>query len=122
MKICVLIKQVPDKESSYKINGDGLSINISDISFVTNESDSYALEEALLIRENLGGEVIVCSFGAESTNQVIKDALSKGADRGILINNDTDYTPDILSISKNSWVPSGIIKAAFFPSIQASLE
>ena len=51
MKICVLIKQVPDKDTSYKINDDNLTINTADVSFVTNESDNYALEEALLIKE-----------------------------------------------------------------------
>ena len=47
MKICVLMKQVPDKDSSIKIALDNLSIDQNIVSFTTNESDSYALEEAL---------------------------------------------------------------------------
>ena len=100
MKICVLLKQVPEKDVDIKIKDDGKLVDLDNVNMVINECDNYALEEALLIKETLGCEVIVCSFGIESTNQVIKDALSKGADRGILINNDTDYAPDILSISK----------------------
>ncbi|HYN24524.1 MAG TPA: electron transfer flavoprotein subunit beta/FixA family protein, partial [Pyrinomonadaceae bacterium] len=48
-----------------------------------NESDGYALEEALRVREKLGGEVIVCSMGPQRAKSVIKDALARGADRAI---------------------------------------
>tara|TARA_Y100001970_G_scaffold143549_1_gene176430 strand:- start:1864 stop:2637 length:774 start_codon:yes stop_codon:yes gene_type:complete len=100
MKICVLIKQVPDKDTSYKINDDNLTINTDDVSFVTNESDNYALEEALQIKEKTNGEVIVCTFGSESSQQVLKDALSKGADRAIHVLSEGFGEVDILSIAK----------------------
>ena len=100
MNICVLIKQVPDKDTSYHINDDNLSINTSDVSFVTNESDNYALEEALQIKEKVGGEVVVCTFGPESSQQVLKDALSKGADRAIQIQDEGFGDIDILTLSK----------------------
>ena len=93
MKICVLVKQVPDKNDQIKLNLENSSIDKSNFNFVTNESDNYAVEEALLIKEKLQGEVVVCSFGDESAIQVIKDALSKGADKGIFIHNDINaYT------------------------------
>ena len=60
MKICVLMKQVPDKDSRLKIDATNLGIENSDLTFVTNESDNYALEEALLLKEAHGGEVVVC--------------------------------------------------------------
>lgn len=100
MKICVLVKQVPDKNDEIKLNENQLSVNKENFNLVTNESDNYAIEEALLIKEKLQAEVVICSFGKESSNQVIKDALSKGADRGILIENDSDDEYDILNISK----------------------
>ena len=100
MKICVLIKQVPDKDSKIVINSDSKSIDNSNVTNVINESDSYALEEALLLKEKHGGEVVVCSLGNQSSNEIIKTALAKGADKGIhLINNENIYN-DILSISK----------------------
>ena len=74
MKICVLVKQVPDKNDQIKLNSENSSIDKSNFNFVTNESDNYAIEEALLIKEKLQGEVVVCSFGNESSVQVIKDA------------------------------------------------
>jgi len=100
MKICVLMKQVPDKDSSIKIALDNLSIDQNIVSFTTNESDSYALEEALQIKEKIGGEVIAITFGKESSLQVIKDALAKGADRGIFIDDNGMENFDILSIGK----------------------
>jgi electron transfer flavoprotein beta subunit len=100
MKICVLMKQVPDKDAALKINATGLGIDTTDLTFVTNESDSYALEEALLLKEAHGGEVVVCTLGADSSLQVIKDALSKGADRGLFLRDDAFNNLDILSLSK----------------------
>jgi electron transfer flavoprotein beta subunit len=100
MKICILMKQVPDKDASLKINATGLGIDATDLTFVTNESDSYALEEALLLKEAHGGEVVVCTLGADSSLQVIKDALSKGADRGLFLRDDAFNILDILSLSK----------------------
>ena len=100
MKICVLMKQVPDKDSSIKIAMDNLSIDQSMVSFTTNESDSYALEEALQIKEKSGGEVVALTLGKESSIQVVKDALAKGADRAIYIDNQNMDNFDILSIGK----------------------
>tara|TARA_Y100000996_G_C22545753_1_gene651750 strand:- start:1508 stop:2281 length:774 start_codon:yes stop_codon:yes gene_type:complete len=100
MKICVLVKQVSDKNDEIKLNQDQVSINTENFNLVTNESDNYAIEEALLIKEKFDAEVIICSFGKENSVQVIKDALSKGADRGILIENDSNGEYDILNISK----------------------
>ena len=100
MKICVLMKQVPDKDAALKINATGLGIDTTDLTFVTNESDSYALEEALLLKEAHGGEVVVCTLGADSSLQIIKDALSKGADRGLFLRDDAFNNLDILSLSK----------------------
>ena len=100
MKICVLIKQVPDKDSKITISPDSKSIDTSNITNVINESDNYALEEALLLKEKHGGEVVVCSLGGDSANEIIKTALAKGADKGIhLIDNSSDYK-DILTVAK----------------------
>ena len=86
MKIIVLMKQVANKDAVLRISGDEKWINEADVALQTNESDGYALEEALRLREAKGeGEVIVCSLGPQSAKTVIKDALARGADRGIHI-------------------------------------
>ena len=78
------MKQVANKDAVLRIGPDEKWINDSDISHQTNESDGYALEEALRLKEAKGeGEVIVCSLGPQSAKAVIKDALARGADRAI---------------------------------------
>ena len=102
MKIAVLTKAIPSYESSIRVDSSGKWIDESVVNYVVNESDSYALEEALQIKENIGdgSEVVVVTLGSESnTSKVIKDGLAKGADRGILIKNES-ATTDPLSIAK----------------------
>src|SRR5262245_44602244 len=83
MQILVCIKQVPDKDSRYKIDDTGKGVREEDLVFETNESDQYALEEALRLKEKLGGEVVVLSLGPERVLKSIKSALAMGADRAI---------------------------------------
>ena len=86
MNNIVCIKQVPAKDAPLAIAGNW--IKESDIGFEMNEPDSYALEEALRLKEKHGGEVVALSFGPERVKQTIKEALAKGADRGIHIADD----------------------------------
>src|SRR6266511_1890969 len=83
MKIIVMMKQVANKDAILRINKEGAWIDEGDLSFEVSESDGYALEEALRVREKIGGEVIVCSMGPQRVKSVIKDALARGADRAI---------------------------------------
>jgi len=84
MKIIVLMKQVANKDAVLRISSDEKWINETDVALQTNESDGYALEEALRLKEAKGeGEVVVCSLGPQSAKTVIKDALARGADRAI---------------------------------------
>lgn len=84
MKIIVLMKQVANKDAVLRVRGDEKWIDESNISQQTNESDGYALEEALRMKEAKGdGEVVVCTLGVQGAKTVLKDALARGADRGI---------------------------------------
>ncbi len=83
MKIIVLMKQVANKDAILRINREENWIEEGDISFEVNESDGYALEEALQLKEKKGGEVVVCTMGPQRAKSVIKDALARGADRAI---------------------------------------
>lgn len=86
MKIIVLMKQVANKDAVLRIAGDEKWINEADVALQTNESDGYALEEALRTVEAKGeGEVVVCTLGPQSAKTVIKDALARGANRAIHI-------------------------------------
>ena len=83
MKIVVCLKQVPGHDSVLRLNEAGTWIRETDLGFEVNEPDTYALEVGLRLREKLGGEVVVCSLGPARAQQAIKEALSKGADRAI---------------------------------------
>src|SRR5918997_3430261 len=88
MKIVVMMKQVANKDAILRINKDATWIEEADLSFEVSESDGYALEEALRVREKLSGEVVVCSMGPQRVKSVIKDALARGADRAIHVAGD----------------------------------
>jgi electron transfer flavoprotein beta subunit len=83
-----MMKQVANKDAILRINKEGTWIEEGDLSFEVSESDGYALEEALRVREKLQGEVIVCSMGPQRVKSVIKDALARGADRALHVAGD----------------------------------
>jgi electron transfer flavoprotein beta subunit len=99
VNIIVCIKQVPAKDAPLAIAGNW--IRESDIGFEMNEPDSYALEEALRLKEKHGGEVIALSMGPERVKQTIKEALAKGADRAIHIADDKFAQLDPLGTAKS---------------------
>ena len=100
MKICVLVKQVPNEDAVIKISPDGSGIIEDNLTFCTNEPDTYALEEALQMKETYpDSEVVVCTLGKKSASQILKEALAKGADRAIFINDNTNYN-NALSAAK----------------------
>src|SRR2546430_9910779 len=88
MKIAVCIKQVRRREWQPRLNDDKTWIREADASFEMNEPDAYALEEALRLKEKHGGEVVVCSAGPSRVAQVIREALARGADRAIHVEDD----------------------------------
>jgi electron transfer flavoprotein beta subunit len=97
MKIIVSVKQVPSRDSALKVNAAGKWLDESDLSFEMNEPDAYALEEALQLKEKLGGEVVVLSAGPERVTQTIREALAKGADRAIHVEREDDGGQDALA-------------------------
>jgi electron transfer flavoprotein beta subunit len=83
MKIAVCIKQVPTRDWQPRLNDAKTWIREQDATYEMNEPDAYALEEALRLREKQGGEVVVCSAGPSRVAQVLREALARGADRAI---------------------------------------
>lgn len=100
MKIIVSIKQVPARDSSLRINPDGKWLDESELSYEMNEPDAYALEEALQLKEKLGGEVIVLSLGQQRAAQTIREALAKGADRAIHVEIEENSKLDALGTAR----------------------
>ena len=85
MKIAVCIKQVPTRDWQPRLNESRTWIREQDAAYEMNEPDAYALEESLRLKEKHGGEVAVCSAGPARVSQVLREALARGADRAIHI-------------------------------------
>ena len=88
MNIIVCVKQVVARDSVLRLDPDGKWILDDGLTFEMNEPDTYALEEALRLKEKHGGEVIAVTAGPERSASTVREALAKGADRGIHIEDD----------------------------------
>lgn len=97
MKIAVAIKQVPARDSVLRVAGKW--IDDADLQFEINEPDAYALEAALQLKELHGGEVIVVSVGPARVATALREALAKGADRGVHLLADGTESLDVLGIA-----------------------
>src|SRR6059058_4135586 len=100
MKIVVAIKQVPARDSQLKISSSGKWIEDEDLSFEINEPDAYALEAGLQLKEKNGGEVVALCAGPARAAQTIREALAKGADRAIHIEEESLRALDPLAVAR----------------------
>jgi electron transfer flavoprotein beta subunit len=94
--VVVLLKQVPDTETVIKIGEDGKSIATSDIKWVINPYDEYAVEAALRLKDDQGANVTILSMGTQRTVESIRSALAMGADKGILVEDPATQGSDAL--------------------------
>ncbi len=85
MKIAVCVSHVPDTAAKINIGAGNKSIDNTNITFVINPYDEFAVEEALKTKEKFGGEVVVISAGNDSNKETIKKALAMGCDSGVLL-------------------------------------
>ncbi len=99
MKILVALKQVPSRDSALRLNAAASWIDDGDLTYEINEPDAYALEAALQLKEQHGGEVVVLCAGPEGAAASVREALAKGADRAIHIEQDGLESIDTLALS-----------------------
>src|SRR5688572_23994890 len=100
MRIAVCIKQVPTRDWQPRLDESGTWIREQDASFEMNEPDAYALEEGLRLKEKHGGEVVVCSAGPARVAQVLREALARGADRAIHVEQDALASADAFVVGE----------------------
>src|SRR5215475_3662022 len=100
MKIMVCLKQVPHQDARLDINGDGSWIKEDNIKFEINSYDTYALEEALRIKDASTAEVVVVSIGPERVTQALRTALGMGADRAVHVKDAAADGSDALGIAR----------------------
>jgi electron transfer flavoprotein beta subunit len=100
VKIVVCMKQAPDTEATIKVTGDGKGIEEQNIKWVMNPYDEYAVEQALQLKEKLGGETVVVTMGPDRVVEAMRTALAMGIDRGIHLNDDAFAQSDATGTAK----------------------
>ena len=96
MEILVCVKRVPDSaENEIEVNRDGSDIERDDLVYSVNEWDNYAVEEAILIRDKVGGSVTVITVGDDESEEVLRREMAMGADNGLLLCDDAFDGADI---------------------------
>jgi len=98
VKILVAAKRVPDPNATIKVRPDGTGIVTDNLKYVVNPFCEIAIEEALRIKEKLGGaEVVLVSIGAQVSQEQLRTGLAMGADRAILVLADGDVEPIVVA-------------------------
>jgi electron transfer flavoprotein beta subunit len=86
MEILVCVKRVPDSaENEIEVNAEGSDIERDDLVYSVNEWDNYAVEEAIQLRDKVGGSVTVITVGDEEAEEVLRREMAMGADNGLLL-------------------------------------
>jgi electron transfer flavoprotein beta subunit len=94
MNIVVLMKQVPDLVEGLEIDASGKALDVASLRYILSESDDHALEQALLIKEKVGGLVEVLALDQGEARESLLTAMAKGADRAALVDAGLDSPPD----------------------------
>ena len=84
MHFVVCVKQVPDT-TDIKIHPETNTLMREGVESIVNPFDMYAIEEAIRMKEKLGGTITVLSMGPPQADAVLREAISMGADGGILV-------------------------------------
>jgi electron transfer flavoprotein beta subunit len=121
MKILVCIKQVPDMESRFRPDTSGVWYAETDLAFRMNEYDEYAVEQAVLLKEQLGGEpeVTVLSVGPDRVVEAIKKALAMGCDRGVHVQDPAVHLKDPWQVAS---IIAGYAKAQNYDLIFTGMQ
>lgn len=99
MKIIVVIKRVPDTETQVKVGPDGKTIDPAGVVYVMNPYDEYAVEEAIKLKEEHGGEITVMCVGTENATKEIRTAIAMGCDDGVLFK-DPEFALDPQGVAR----------------------
>lgn len=95
LNLVVCLKQIPNPDLQFQIAPDGKDIRREALNYKLNGSDEYALEEAVRLKEKHGGRVVVLTLGPKRTEQMLREALAKGADEAIRITYDDTAAFDV---------------------------
>jgi len=99
VNIVVLVKQVPDTWAERKLDASDKTLDRANVDAVMNELDEYAVEEALRLQADQGGEVTVLTMGPDRAVETIRKALSMGADKAVHLVDDALHGSDAVQSS-----------------------
>ncbi len=100
MKVLVCVKRVPETGGRIELSPDGMNIDTRGLEFTVSPHEECAVEEAIRIIEKHGGSSTVLSLGPTATTEIIREALAKGIERGLL-----------LEIGEDDWDPTATAHA-----------
>ncbi len=100
LHIVVCLKQIPNPDLQFQIAPDGKDIKRDALNYKLNGADEYALEEAVRLKEKSGGRVVALTAGPKRTEQMLREALAKGADEVIRIAFDEAAAYDVGKVSR----------------------
>ena len=119
MNCIVCVASVPDTASVIKIGPDGKGIDETGIKWIVSPTDEYALEEAIKLTEDKGGEVTVVTYGPASAEAALRDCLARGAHQAVHVLGGEKTLGDSFTIAK---VLAGVIKDREFDLVLCGIK
>src|SRR5881409_3052841 len=107
LNVVVCLKQVPNPDLQFQVAPDGKDIRRDGVNYKVNGADEYALEEAVRLKEKHGGRVVALTLGPKRTEQMLREALAKGADEAVRIEYDD---PSAFDVGKNARILAAAIR------------
>jgi electron transfer flavoprotein beta subunit len=99
LKLLVAVKRVVDYKVNIRVKPDNSGVDIANVKMSMNPFDEIAVEEAIRLKEKgLVSEIVVLSIGDAKSEEIIRQAIAMGADRGVLVTTDKEIQP--LAVSK----------------------
>jgi electron transfer flavoprotein beta subunit len=120
VEILVCARRVPDtSENEIELNAAGNDIDRDDLVYSINEADNYAVEEALQIRDRVGGNVTVVTVGAEDDEEILRRELAMGANQAALLSDDAFAGCDARGIAT---VLKGFVKKGHYDLVLTGVQ
>jgi len=90
MNVLVCVKRVPDVGAKFSLTDDGRAVQTRNLGFSISPHEECAVEEAVRLVEAHGGRVTVLTLGPPEADEQLRDAIARGAERGVLLQTDGD--------------------------------
>jgi len=100
LNVVVCLKQIPNPDLQFQVGPDGRDIKRDALTYKTNGSDEYALEEAVRLKERHGGRVVALTAGPKRAEQMLREALAKGADEAVRVAYDDPAAYDAMKVAR----------------------